>query len=997
MSKQAVYNALKAHPLGLSEDAIAGIMGAIHKETGGTFDYTQPQRGGPGYGLFQYDAQRPAYNEFLEKNDREDSIQSQVDFTLNAIQSGSDIIGAGNAEDLRSTFQTGSAQDVAEDFTTLYLKPKDVVTYNEAVDADNMTATVQSAYDNNITSRRNLADEYVGFGTQTAQAETPQVPEVTNFPEPESGGGFSFLSRIFGSDSDPAQAVPQVSGTPPPVSEVVPQDILDAAFQAGFKNVAVRKNDGDSFISRLFPPAPKPGKISLPAGSGQEQIYNQIMAGERAAGGSPEQVDTVGNLLGGFTDALTRPDAGKVVGEATQAVVEAAKPSVEPMMPGPVPSELNVDPASPQGQALAAMPPLETPSKLDTAIEATADALTLPSMADLRDKTLDALGVPEPEPFVPQMPEWTDDVTGETYIENPWNPGQMILKSSATSRTAVIPMGPQASQRMLTDQKGAENIKREEDLREAAQKEVDETGAISEDTAKSLEIAQNIADADRAQDELDEASRKNLAAVEAGAEQILYNQDVRQQRQLGVVPPSFEEWKANRDKESTNPYLAPTSESEKKREEAEKGPPTVTDNQPSQEEIIADPAGAFASSEAALQEQIGNVSAEERAILGQLKSGIEQAANDTNTTPEEKLGFFDQFKNEIVDMFSAPALANALVGYAGTLLFGGSHAQAGKQAATMWAAYNKQQAAVEAAATKRQQEVSDKLTDNAKDLLKEGFTPASVELYTRTGNESVLKKGSGATGTGAPPGAGGTITQKKANIEGQTLPVYNFGKEHGDYILLPNGQFVSATDPSIVSEVQIYDSSDHSNKSVTDSFSDYAKSSASTVYRKGGKDQSEYKVPNWNTSRIASQANRAFQDIRSNYGVNVDQYGNVKEQIGYAIDDMRDFQMQNPDVKAELRPFIDARMLKVEADTQGIPSELWGSEEFGFSTAKGLASVDDEIRSNLENAGDMREYRAELKNAMALFNALSAEEKEKLKSKGEPNGRSAFSQFIVDY
>jgi hypothetical protein len=92
MSKQAVYNALKAHPLDLSEDAIAGIMGAIHKETGGTFDYTQPQRGGPGYGLFQYDAQRPAYNEFLEENDREDSIQSQVDFTLNAIQSGSDII-----------------------------------------------------------------------------------------------------------------------------------------------------------------------------------------------------------------------------------------------------------------------------------------------------------------------------------------------------------------------------------------------------------------------------------------------------------------------------------------------------------------------------------------------------------------------------------------------------------------------------------------------------------------------------------------------------------------------------------------------------------------------------------------------------------------------------------------------------------------------------------------------------------------------------------------
>ena len=500
-----------------------------------------------------------------------------------------------------------------------------------------------------------------------------------------------------------------------------------------------------------------------------------------------------------------------------------------------------------------------------------------------------------------------------------------------------------------------------------------------------------------AEDEVDDLAEQAGLLRAAGLDdraEVIENEAEAARKEAEKAAAALEEANAAQDRLYPAVAAGPSVEPKDSGSE-EEGP--AGSNQPNQQEIIEDPAGAFASSEAALQEQIGNVSAEERAVLGQLKSGIEQAANDPNTTPEEKLGFFDQFKNEIVDMFSAPALANALVGYAGTLLFGGSHAQAGKQAATMWAAYNKQQAAIKAAATKRQQEVSDKLTDNAKDFLKEGFTPASVELYTRTGNEAVLKKGSGATGTGAPPGAGGTITQKKANIQGQTLPVYNFGKEHGDYILLPNGQFISATDPSVVGEVQIYDSSDHSNKSVTDSFSDYAKSSANTVYRKGGDGQSEYKVPNWNTARIASQANRAFQDIRSNYGVNVDQYGNVKEQIGYAIDDMRDFQMQNPDVKAELRPFIDARMLKVEADTQGIPSELWGSEEFGFSTAKGLASVDNEIRSNLENAGDMREYRAELKNAMALFNALSAEEKEKLKSKGEPNGRSAFSQFIVDY
>jgi len=88
---------------GLSVPAIKAIVGNIDIETGGTFSHTQKQEGGNGYGLFQFDFQKPFYDKYLESQNLEDSISSQVSYFLNEINTG-DTIGAGNAKSIMDVF-----------------------------------------------------------------------------------------------------------------------------------------------------------------------------------------------------------------------------------------------------------------------------------------------------------------------------------------------------------------------------------------------------------------------------------------------------------------------------------------------------------------------------------------------------------------------------------------------------------------------------------------------------------------------------------------------------------------------------------------------------------------------------------------------------------------------------------------------------------------------------------------------------------------------------
>ena len=94
--KQSIYTYISNE--GFPHNACIGIMGNIHVETGGTFDYTTKQKGGNGYGLFQFDYHKKYYNEYCKEEDIQDSAAAQVSY-MGATIFGSkkNVIGAGNA------------------------------------------------------------------------------------------------------------------------------------------------------------------------------------------------------------------------------------------------------------------------------------------------------------------------------------------------------------------------------------------------------------------------------------------------------------------------------------------------------------------------------------------------------------------------------------------------------------------------------------------------------------------------------------------------------------------------------------------------------------------------------------------------------------------------------------------------------------------------------------------------------------------------------------
>ena len=105
MSKEVVVNTLKK--LGWSDAAINATLGNIAVETGGTFDYKIKQKGGPGYGLFQFDFFKPYYQKWLKQNKMKDSPQAQATFYHDTIYGDSqNILGAGRAAELRKAIET---------------------------------------------------------------------------------------------------------------------------------------------------------------------------------------------------------------------------------------------------------------------------------------------------------------------------------------------------------------------------------------------------------------------------------------------------------------------------------------------------------------------------------------------------------------------------------------------------------------------------------------------------------------------------------------------------------------------------------------------------------------------------------------------------------------------------------------------------------------------------------------------------------------------------
>ena len=132
--KLEVFKKLKSK--GLSYAAIAGLMGNIDIETGGTFDFQEVQgedNKGPGYGLFQFEKpHRDAYNNYLTKYKKGDSTSSQIDYVLDNITKGEGYdIGAGNRKVLLETFKSNSPDNVALTFSKLFERPNPKKAHND--------------------------------------------------------------------------------------------------------------------------------------------------------------------------------------------------------------------------------------------------------------------------------------------------------------------------------------------------------------------------------------------------------------------------------------------------------------------------------------------------------------------------------------------------------------------------------------------------------------------------------------------------------------------------------------------------------------------------------------------------------------------------------------------------------------------------------------------------------------------------------------------------
>lgn len=111
------------------ENAVPAIMGNISVETGGTFDYKQKQKGGSGIGLFQFDAQKKAYQQWLKTNKEKDSAENQVKFVHSLIYSPNPPydIGAGHRRQLQGMFGLDPLRvgtpELAEQFMRRYERP----------------------------------------------------------------------------------------------------------------------------------------------------------------------------------------------------------------------------------------------------------------------------------------------------------------------------------------------------------------------------------------------------------------------------------------------------------------------------------------------------------------------------------------------------------------------------------------------------------------------------------------------------------------------------------------------------------------------------------------------------------------------------------------------------------------------------------------------------------------------------------------------------------
>lgn len=118
----AIYNYLLEK--GFSKEAAAGIMGNIDVETGGSYDYQQKQKGGgKGYGLFQFDFMNKYYQDYLQKNELEDSANTQIDYMYDTIYGNEPMFSTKDKKALQEALESGNVQQATKGFQDIFENP----------------------------------------------------------------------------------------------------------------------------------------------------------------------------------------------------------------------------------------------------------------------------------------------------------------------------------------------------------------------------------------------------------------------------------------------------------------------------------------------------------------------------------------------------------------------------------------------------------------------------------------------------------------------------------------------------------------------------------------------------------------------------------------------------------------------------------------------------------------------------------------------------------
>ena len=111
---------------GYSDKATAGILANIELETGGTFDYQQKEKDGNAYGLFQYDFMKPYYEDYLEREGKDDSMESQIDYMDDVVKGNEQMLGGKERAILKGELFSGKFEPdrIAKSFNSIFEKGK---------------------------------------------------------------------------------------------------------------------------------------------------------------------------------------------------------------------------------------------------------------------------------------------------------------------------------------------------------------------------------------------------------------------------------------------------------------------------------------------------------------------------------------------------------------------------------------------------------------------------------------------------------------------------------------------------------------------------------------------------------------------------------------------------------------------------------------------------------------------------------------------------------